>query len=85
MTFESAISIDFDHTIYHGIKKLWPSEIDFWLRASNREYQLYRVPNSKQNINEYWLVEAPGDLATLKYYLDKVNRKEDFIKKQCIQ
>ena len=65
-------------SVYHGIKKLWTNEVNFWKGVVNPEYFLYQVPNSKYNTYEYWLVEQQSDLKTLERYLKEVERPKDF-------
>ena len=74
------IAMDVQGSIYHGIKKLWNSEVSTWKQATMREYYLYAVPNSVYNELEHWLVETPGDLATLREYLKERGRTKDFDK-----
>lgn len=71
-----------NHSVYHGIKKLWADEATFWKNVVNPEYILYQVPNSIHKTNEFWLVEQPSDLKTLERYLKDVERSKDF---DCIQ
>lgn len=75
---QSNILTERDSSLYHGIKKLWQSEVEFWRTATMPEYYLYSVPNSIFNVIEYYLVENPGDLATLRQYLKDGNRIKDF-------
>ncbi len=73
-------------TIYHGIKRLWTSEIKNWqYNCTKEKYSMYKLPNCRSNnIDEYWIIEDNQDLNTLKAYLTKYERDQDYKKLQKI-
>lgn len=75
---EHNIVTERNSSLYYGIKKLWRSEVEFWRTATKPEYYLYEVPNSEYQRTEYYLVENPSDLETLKQYLKDGNRLNDY-------
>jgi len=71
---------------YHGIRRLWKAEVEYWLKAlPYTTHSAYRILNSNyQNLEEYWIVEKDEDLPTLRQYLKDYDREQDFNKIQKV-